>query len=80
MSEPNYTLEDHMIELFELLCGDFKKLLQAGELTSADRKSLLEFLKDNQITCVGQNNRHVSSILDTLPFEEEDTHPISINT
>lgn len=77
-NKPNYTLEDHMVELFELLCEDFKKLLRGGEITSADRKTLLEFLKDNEISCVGSNNKHVSSILDDLPFSEDDN--LTINT
>lgn len=62
---------DSIEPLFGLLCEDFKKLLDGKEpMSSTDRKLLMEFLKDNEIKCVGSNNPHVKSIVDRLPFDE----------
>ena len=65
------TLETRMIELFEALCDDFKKLLDTGEMSSVDRKSLMEFLKENEINCVGSNNKNITSITASMPFDED---------
>lgn len=66
--------------LFELLCEDFQKLLEKDEpMSAADRKLLIEFLKDNQITCVGQNNKNIKSIVENLPFSEEVEQHRAIN-
>ena len=68
----NYTQHDSMVELFDLLCQDFKYHLEERTLGPADRKSLLEFLKDNGINCVGSNNQSIKSIIDTLPFSDDE--------
>ena len=61
-------------KLFDSLCDDFQKLLDAETpMTAADRKLLIEFLKDNEVTCIGHNNQSVVSIIDKLPFSEEDS-------
>ncbi len=72
-------MEDKLTELFDLLCDDFKKQLEEGTLSSADRKSLLEFLKENQINCVGYNNQKINSIVESLPFDENVEGLRSIN-
>lgn len=61
-----------LTELFDLLCDDFKKLLEKEDgMTAADRKLLIEFLKDNNVTCVGMNNKNITSIVDKMPFPED---------
>lgn len=66
-------------KLFELLCDDFSKLLENGDMTAADRKLLIEFLKDNEVTCVGSNNKNVKNIIENLPFSEDVENKIAIN-
>lgn len=65
-------MSDKLVTIFDLLCEDFIKLLKEGKLNSADRKTLLEFLKDNNISAHGAANKSINSILDNLPFSEED--------
>lgn len=65
-------MADKLDTIFDMLCEDFIKLLKDGRLNSADRKTLLEFLKDNGVTANGKNNKNINSILDNLPFSEED--------
>lgn len=48
-------------------------------MSAADRKLLIEFLKDNEISCVGANNPNIQSITDMLPFSEEVEGKRSIN-
>ena len=65
-------MENKLIQLFEGLCDDFQKLLDGKTpMTAADRKLLIEFLKDNQINCVGANNKKITNIVENLPFSEE---------
>ena len=67
-----------MNDLFDSLCDDFQKLLDTKEsMSSADRKLLLEFLRDNEISCVGENNPKLTSIAATLPFPEENQTSIN---
>lgn len=65
--------------LFDLICDDFSKMLKAEELSTADRKLLLEFLKDNDVTCIGKNNTSVKNIIDNLPFAEDVEQGRTIN-
>lgn len=72
-------MENKLIELFELLCDDFKKLLSSGEMNSTDRKILMEFLKDNQVSVVGMKNKNIKSIVESLPFSEDVEQGRAIN-
>lgn len=73
-------MESKLIALFDMLCEDFKKLLEKDEpLTAADRKLLMEFLRDNNITCEGTRNKNISNIVESLPFSEEVEQNRAIN-
>jgi hypothetical protein len=72
-------MSDKLDTIFDLLCDDFIKQLKDSTLNSADRKTLLEFLKDNNIKCNGQANTKIKSILDKLPFDENVTNGNVIN-
>lgn len=65
------TIDTKMEQLFEKLCDDFIAKLDGKELTSADRKNLMEFLKDNGITVAGLKNSKLSNIVAKLPFSDE---------
>ena len=65
--------------LFEMLCDDFQRLLTDEKMTASDRKLLVEFLKDNGVSCVGMNNKKVKNIADNLPFSEDVENNIAIN-
>lgn len=67
----------HKLEsVFDLLCEDFEKHLKNETLSNADRKLLIEFLKDQGISTVGKNNQKIRSIVERLPFDEDN---IAIN-
>lgn len=73
-------MEDKLVELFELLCEDFKSLLQKeGAMSSKDRQILIEFLKDNNVSCNGLKNNKINSIIDNLPFSEDVQNNKAIN-
>lgn len=72
-------MESKLTELFELLCEDFKRILKAEDMNTADRKVLMEFLKDNDISCVGSKNSSIQSIVTNLPFSEDVEEGRSIN-
>lgn len=58
--------------LHDLLCDDFERLLKDKNLSTSDRKLLMEFLKENGVSSVGSNNPKIKSIIDNLPFSEDD--------
>jgi hypothetical protein len=66
--------EDNLDTIFDLLCKDFIRLLQDKSLSSADRKTLIEFLKDNNVKTNGAANAGIKNILGNLPFSEEETN------
>jgi len=63
-----------LINLFDALADDFAKMLKDDTMTPADRKTLLQFLSDNNINCDGALNPKIQSILDRVPFNEDDIH------
>lgn len=65
--------------LFDMVCDDFVRLLKDQKLSTADRKLLLEFLKDNDVQTHGPANKSITSILDNLPFDERITDGRVIN-
>lgn len=66
-------MSTNLEELHTLLCEDFKSLLNRDEpMTAADRKLLLEFLRDNNITVVGMNNKNITNLVERLPFAENE--------
>ncbi len=66
-----------LVHLFDALADDFARMLKDGEMTPADRKTLLQFLSDNNINCDGALNPKMQSILDSIPFaDEEENHPL----
>lgn len=73
-------MHDNMRQLFEGLCKQFQKKLDGEEpMATADIKLLMEFLKDNDITVAGLNNKSVASLVDNLPFDENVENQMSIN-
>ena len=62
--------EDKLEKLFELLCDDFIRLLNDKSLNSADRKTLIEFLKEQGVSVNGAKNKSIKNILHSLPFDE----------
>lgn len=65
--------------LFDLLCDDFKVMLQDGTMTPSDRKALLEFLKQNDITCNADANPKMQEILKELPFDDNIEAGLAVN-
>lgn len=63
-----------LINLFDALADDFAVMLKDKTMTPADRKTLLQFLSDNNINCDGSLNPKVQNILDSVPFQDEETH------
>jgi hypothetical protein len=63
-----------LINLFDALADDFAEMLKDKTMTPADRKTLLQFLSDNNINCDGGLNPKVQNILDSLPFDDEEIH------
>lgn len=61
-----------LVNLFDLLADDFAKMLKDGTLTPADRKTLLQFLENNNINCDGELNPKIKNIMDSVPFPEDD--------
>jgi len=64
--------EQKLISLFDSLADDFAKMLKEGTMTPADRKTLLQFLADNNINCDGNMNPKIKNILDDVPFQDEE--------
>lgn len=61
-----------MSKLFDLLCDDYKALLEKKEMTPADRKTLIEFLKNNDITAVPAQGSALGNLVSQLPFNDDD--------
>lgn len=58
-------------ELHEMFAKVLMDKLKSGECTSSELNVIRQFLKDNNIECVGEENDTINNILETLPAFEE---------
>ena len=57
-------------ELHGLLARALAETLQSGEATPAHLNVARQFLRDDNIECLGANNADIKSLVEELPFEE----------
>jgi hypothetical protein len=60
-----------MVELLALLCVDFEEKLRKKEMTTADRKALIDFLKNNDITAENSIGSPLGQLVKNLPFDDD---------
>ena len=65
----NATVGD-MGELHGILARHLAELLKSGEATPAHLNVARQFLRDNNIECLGTNNEDIKSLVEELPFDE----------
>jgi hypothetical protein len=63
--------EKKMVELMALLCVDFEEKLHKKEMTTADRKALIDFLKNNDITAENSPSSPLGNLIKNLPFDDD---------
>ena len=66
---PNETVNG-MGELHGLLARQLKEVIESGEATPAHLNVARQFLRDNNIECLGATNEDVKALTDVLPFDE----------
>lgn len=64
------TREDMLAKLFELGAEYLVEKFQSGEATDRDFKNLVQWLKDNNVTCEVRKGTPLAGLLDSLPFDE----------
>ena len=65
----NGTVKD-MGELHGLLARTLAETIKSGEATPAHLNVARQFLRDNNIECLGTNNEDIKALVEELPFEE----------
>jgi hypothetical protein len=65
----NATVGD-MGELHGILARHLAEILKSGEATPAHLNVARQFLRDNNIECLGANNADIKSLVEELPFDE----------
>ena len=65
----NATVGD-MGELHGILARHLAEILKSGEATPAHLNVARQFLRDNNIECLGTNNENIKSLVEELPFDE----------
>ena len=65
----NATVGD-MGELHGILARHLAEILKSGEATPAHLNVARQFLRDNNIECLGTNNEDIKSLVEELPFDE----------
>ena len=65
----NGTVND-LGELHGLLARHLAEILKSGEATPAHLNVARQFLRDNNIECLGANNADIKSLVEELPFDE----------
>ena len=66
--------EGKLADLHGALAFYFADRLRNSECTASDLNVIRQFLKDNGINCVGENNETLAGIALDLPkFDDEDT-------
>ena len=59
-----------MGELHGILARHLAEILKSGEATPAHLNVARQFLRDNNIECLGTNNEDIKSLVEELPFDE----------
>ena len=65
----NGTVND-LGELHGLLARTLAENIKSGEATPAHLNVARQFLRDNNIECLGTNNEDIKSLVEELPFDE----------
>ena len=65
----NATVGD-MGELHGILARHLAEILKSGEATPAHLNVARQFLRDNNIECLGTNTEDIKSLVEELPFDE----------
>lgn len=67
--------EETLASLHGALAAHFLERITSGEATPADLNAARQFLKDNSISCVAEENKDMQAISDRLPvfvpYEED---------
>ena len=67
----NRASEDALAELHGTIAQILTKRLHSGEASTADINAAIKFLKDNAITCVGNQNSDIQDLVASLPVYDE---------
>ena len=59
-------LVDKLNAIFEMACGEMKKKLESGDVSSADLNVIRQFLKDNGINAVPAAGSPLGELKDTV--------------
>ncbi len=68
-----------MGELHGLLARHLSDILASGEATPAHLNVARQFLRDNNIECLGANNEDIKGLVEELPFDETPSKPVRPN-
>jgi len=66
-------------ELHGLLARTLTENIKSGEATPAHLNVVRQFLRDNNIECLGANNEDIKGLVEELPFDETPSRPIRTN-
>ena len=66
-------------ELHGLLARTLAENIKSGEATPAHLNVVRQFLRDNNIECLGANNEDIKGLVEELPFDETPSRPIRTN-
>jgi len=61
-------------ELHGLLARTLAETLRSDEASPAHLNVARQFLRDNNIECLGTNNEDIKSLVEELPFDETPTN------
>ncbi|MBT4680401.1 MAG: hypothetical protein HOB69_11180 [Flavobacterium sp.] len=75
MSDSNNGTVNQLGALHGLLARHLADKLVSGECSPADLNVIRQFLRDNNIECLGENNDDIQSIVKELPFNELPARP-----
>lgn len=64
-------IEEKLVKLFDELVEDFRRLIKDGDCTAADRKVIIELLKQNGISIEVKKGTPMSFLVEELPFETD---------
>ena len=66
-------------ELHGLLARTLAEHIKSGEATPAHLNVARQFLRDNNIECLGTNNEDIKSLITELPFDETPRQSTTVN-
>ena len=67
----NRASEDVLSELHSLVAQALIEKIKSGDATSADYNAAIKFLKDNSISCIGEQNDDMKELIDSLPSYDD---------